>query len=160
MSGKTSEVRSLLITVTNGHLLIPNSCVQEVITYSTPDSFDNPSQWLLGGILWQGWQVPVISFANLTGLSGPENTERARIMVVKSLLDNRRLPYLGVLVQALPKLITITPETLVEQSDQERTLGVHSHVALDDMNAIIPDLDRLAQLVAHAAYGALPITKV
>ncbi len=159
MSAKASEVRGVMVPITDGNIVLPNSCVQEVITYSEPERFDNPSEWLLGSILWQGWQVPVIAYANLIGLSGPEATDGSRIMIIKSLLDSRRLPYIGILVRALPKLVAITADILIEQTGRQ-SLGVYAHVSVDDQNAVIPDLDRLSQLVVHAAYGALPVAKI
>ncbi len=42
--------------------------------------------------------------------------------------------------------------------EAKRAIAVAGRVMLDENPAIIPDLDRLAHLVAHAAFGALPLS--
>ncbi|MBP7625239.1 MAG: chemotaxis protein CheW, partial [Xanthomonadales bacterium] len=66
---KPSEIRGLMITVTNGRVLLPNANVTEILTYSMPEAIENAPDWLLGRTRWRGWRVPLISFSVLTGLA-------------------------------------------------------------------------------------------
>ena len=76
---KTNEIRGLMITVTNGRVLLPNANVTEIITYSTPEPIDNAPAWLLGRTRWRGWRVPLISFSMLLVINLIQIWSRRRI---------------------------------------------------------------------------------
>jgi len=44
------DIRGVLITVTQGRLLLPNASVAEVITYSEPEPVGDAPEWLLGRV--------------------------------------------------------------------------------------------------------------
>ena len=70
------------------------------------------------------------------------------------------MPYLGLLLNDLPKPVAIKESNLVQTGDEKKSLGVYSRITVDEQDAIIPDLDRLTHLVTHATFGALPITQL
>jgi chemosensory pili system protein ChpC len=41
---------------------------------------------------------------------------------------------------------------------ESKPIAVAGRVIVDSTEAVIPDLDRLGHLTAHAAFGALPLT--
>ena len=142
-------------------LVLPTSAMAEVIDYHQPRLMENAPPWLLGQVEWENRQVPVFSFSALiNGSDVGEVPPRTKIMILKSLSDSVRVPYLGLLMGDLPRPVTIGEEDLVETGDEKKSLGVFRSVRLDDEDAIVPDLDRLAHLVTHAAFGALPITQL
>lgn len=153
-----SEIHSLLLPVNGIDVLLPNATVAEMIGYSAPEVIEGAVEWVLGTILWQGWQVPVIDYAGLieAGDGGPLNAKR--ICVVKTLTRTERMPYMALAATAKPRLVTIAPDSLEELHAEYNPIAVLGHVRLDEHEAIIPDLDRLGHLVAHAAFGALPLT--
>lgn len=137
-------------------MLLPTSAIAEITDYSPPAPLDNTPDWLLGQVEWEDWQVPVISFGALVSDGQPEAASaRSRIMVVKSLSNTTRVPYIGVLVSEIPRLANIAENDLKPDEDREPAQGAHAHVAVGNHRAAIPDLDRLAQLVGHAAYGSV-----
>ena len=81
-------------------------------------------------------------------------------MGIKSLSEDGRIPYLGLLLSNLPTPLNIKEDQLEETGDEKRALGAFSRVNLEGKEAIIPDIDRLTHLVTHAAFGALPITQL
>jgi len=142
-------------------LLLPTNVIAEVIDYSEPAPMSGTPQWFLGQIEWENRQVPVFSYAALISGKAPgEISEKNRIMIVKSLSDSARVPYLGILISDIPTLLSVQLEEVVHTGDDKKSLGVFCHVDVQDKPAIIPDLDRLTHLVTHAAYGILPITQV
>lgn len=153
-----TEVRSVMVPLTGGDILIPNATVAEVISYSAPKPMDDAPEWLLGTIVWRGWQVPVISYARLTNMAETETTSGARLCITKALINNARMPYIAILAQGFPRLTTVTEAGLTEAPMEEGSIGVLGKVILGDREALVPDLDRTGQLVAHAAFGALPLT--
>ncbi len=160
-SGKSPEIRCLLIPTDGESLLLPITTMAEVIDITQLQAMDDTPPWLLGQVEWENRQVPVFSFSALiNGRDVGELSSRSKIMILKSLSDSARVPYLGLLLVGLPRSVDIKEETLVATGDEKKSLGVFSRVTVDEQDAIIPDLDRLTHLVTHATLGALPITQL
>jgi chemosensory pili system protein ChpC len=160
-SGKSPEIHCMFIPTDPETLLLPTSTMAEVIEYSAPEPIDSAPPWLLGHVEWETRQVPVFSFSTLiNGTDLGEVPSKSKIMVLKSLSDSARVPYLGLLLRDLPRPVNIKEDKLVETGDEKKSLGVHSRITVDKTEAIIPDLDRLTHLVTHATFGALPITRL
>jgi len=137
-------------------MVLPTSAIAEITDYAPPAPLDDTPDWLLGQVEWEDWQVPVISYGALIEGDSPESaTAHSRIMVVKSLSNTARLPFIGVMVSEIPKLANISEAEMDFTGDEGKSLGVHCKVKLGGQNAVIPDLDRLSQLVSHAAYGTI-----
>jgi chemosensory pili system protein ChpC len=161
VSGRQPEIHCMLIPTDPEMLLLPTSVMAEVVDFSQPAPMKEAPPWLLGQVEWENRQVPVFSFnALINGSEVGDVPSRARIMILKSLSDSARVPYLGVVLHDLPRPVTVRDADLVETGDEKKSLGVFSRLRLEEEEAIIPDLDRLTHLVTHAAYGALPITQL
>lgn len=153
-----TEIRSVMVPLTGTQILIPNATVAEVVSYTNPEPISGAPEWLLGTFVWRGWQVPMISFANLTETTESESVNGARLCITKTLINNERMPYIAILAQGFPRLTTITEDNLTEVPTESKPIAVAGRVIVDSTEAVIPDLDRLGHLVAHAAFGALPLT--
>ncbi|HWT17239.1 MAG TPA: chemotaxis protein CheW [Patescibacteria group bacterium] len=148
---KPSEIRGLMITVTNGRVLLPNANVTEIITFSTPEPIDNAPPWLLGRTRWRGWRVPLISFSVLTGLATKEAGVNAKVTVLKALGGNPKMPFLAMVAQGFPRLTTISSETLITTGEEEpHPLGVAHTVLIRDDAAIVPDLVGIERMIGDA----------
>ena len=160
-AGKAKEIHCMMIPAESETLLLPSSAIAEVVDYQPPESMESTPPWLLGQIEWDNRQVPVFSFpALINGSDVGEVPSRSKILVLKSLSDSARMPYIGLLLGDLPKPVTVGEGSLVETGDEKKSLGVYSRVSIDEQAAIIPDIDRLTHLVTHATYGALPIMQL
>ena len=160
-AGKSPVVHCMFAPTDGETLLLPTSTVAEVIDYQQPVPVEDTPPWLLGQVEWSNRQVPVFSFTAL--INGPdvrESSHRSKILILKSLADSSRVPYIGVLLSGLPRMTPIEEQDFVETGDEKRALGVFSRILCDEEESIIPDLDRLTHLVTHATYGALPITRL
>ena len=161
VAGKSPELRCMSAPTEGHRLLLPTSVMAEVVEFRTPAPLDHSPPWLLGHIEWENRQVPVFSFSALIEGDDPAPPgSRARIMVIKSLVEAGRVPYLGVVLTGLPRPVTVKPEDLEEIGDENKALGVFRHVRFEEEEAVVPELDRLTHLVTHAAFGALPITQI
>jgi hypothetical protein len=58
-------------------------------------------------------------------------------------------------VSEIPKLAKLSEADLEVTSEEEESPSVHCAVKLAGKAAVIPDLDRLSQMVGHAAYGTV-----
>ena len=155
------RVHCTLAPLGNESLLLPTTAIAEVIEYLTPTPVQAAPEWFLGQIEWENRQIPVFSFAALISGTAPGAiTSKARIMIVKSLSDSARVPYLGILINDIPRLVSVEVEDMMHIGDDRKSLGVFCHLEVQEQPAVIPDLDRLTHLVTHAAFGILPITQV
>ena len=153
-TGSGQTIHCTLAPTGSTSIVLPTSTIAEITDYSPPAPLDGTPDWLLGQVEWEDWQVPVISYGSLLDGENPETaTGRSRIMVVKSLSNTARVPYIGVLVEQIPKLAKLSEEDLEVTSEDEDSPSVHCAVKVSGHAAVVPDLERLAQLVGHAAYG-------
>lgn len=147
----TKEIRGLMITVTNGRVLLPNANVTEIITYSTPEPIENAPAWLLGRTRWRGWRVPLVSFSMLAGLAPSEAGVNAKVTVLKALGGNPKMPFLAMVAQGFPRLTTISTEALITTGeDDPHPTGVAHTVMIRDDQAIVPDLVGIERLISDA----------
>jgi len=160
-SGASPQLHCMAIPTEDELLLLPTSVMEEVVDYQQAAPIECAPPWLLGNVDWDNRQVPVFSFTALINGTGVGTVPaRSKIVILKSLGNSGRVPYLGLLLGGLPRPVTVKYEDLLETGDDKKSLGVFRRVLLDEEEAIIPDLDRLTHLVTHAAFGALPITRL
>lgn len=147
------EIRTIMAPLTQGHVVLPNSAVAEVLAYMAPDPLKNSPPWLLGEIAWHGWQVPVISYEQLIDENaGHISTARARILIIKTLGESTQVNYIGLVIQGLPKLKKITPDSLIEKQTEGLSDTIFSEVSIEGQQALIPELANLTHTVEQAAY--------
>ncbi len=148
MNAPQRDIRGVMITVGQGRMLLPNASISEVITFSDPEPVDNAPDWMLGRIRWRGWRLPLVSFSRLAGWSQEGGQIGAKVVVLKALGGNPRLPYFAVLSQGFPRLVTVSRTGLAEVRDgKAQPLGIHSQVVLNDDAAVVPDLASLELLI-------------
>ena len=144
------DIRGVLITVNQGRLLLPNASIAEVITFSDPERIEGAPSWMLGQIRWRGWRLPLLSFSRFAGWSQEEGQIGAKVVVLKALGGNPKLPYFAVLSQGFPRLVTVARKALAEASGGDLPQGIHSRVMLNDDAAVVPDLAGLESLIEQA----------
>jgi chemosensory pili system protein ChpC len=151
MAGPQRDIRGVMISVNQGRLLLPNASVAEVITFSEPEPVENAPDWVLGQIRWRGWRLPLLSFSRFADWSDEEGSVGAKVVVLKALGGNPKLPYFAMLSQGFPRLVTVSNEALQEaHSVKELPLGIHSMVTLNGDPAAVPDLLSLELLIDKA----------
>ena len=150
MNTPIRDIRGVLISVNEGRLLLPNASVAEVITFSEPEPVENAPSWMLGQIRWRGWRLPLLSFSRFAGWSNEEGQIGAKVVVLKALGGNPKLPYFAVLSQGFPRLVTVAHSALSETAQKDLPVGIHSMVMLNDDAATVPDLVGLETLIDKA----------
>lgn len=146
------EVHTLLISVGGGLVLLPNAVVAEIAPLAALEKIGGAPSWLLGRMPWRERPIPVFSFPMLTGASVQEDTRQARVAVLKTLDDrDGAMPHIGLIVQGLPRLTTITPDLLVRtDGGAQPSAGTSAQVLLRSDQAIVPDLPWIEDRVAQA----------
>ena len=149
---EVAEIRALLAPMPGGNILLPGSMIAEVVNYLDPEPFHEGPDWLLGEVKWNGWQIPVVNVALLAGTTADDAVPpRARVLVVKTLSVEASVLHIGMIIDGMPKLKSVTRANLTE-AEGHTPEGVFSHVSVEDQAAVVPDLDKLALAIEKAVY--------
>lgn len=147
---RPAELYGLMVPLENERLLIPRGCVAEVVGYQTPQEMTGAPPWHLGVIGWNGRQVPLVSFEGCAGGDVAPPTQRSRVVVLNAVSEQVRAGYIAILSQGFPQLVRISPEFV--KLDASRSFPDDSPIAcqvqLLDESPVVPDLDRLEDMVA------------
>ena len=147
------DIRGVLIQVAGGRLLLPNATIAEVLSYADPEPIANTPDWLLGRIRWRGWQLPLVAFSRLSGIADEAGGLGSKVIVLKALGGDAKSPYFAILTQGFPRLVTVSPDTVIADAHSEDdTLpnGVQARVLLNEDQALLPDLERVEAMIGDA----------
>ncbi|AWH30168.1 MULTISPECIES: chemotaxis protein CheW [Stenotrophomonas] len=138
------EIRGVLIQAGGERVLLPNATVAEMMSRVAIEPVADAPRWLLGQIAWHGWQVPLLSFARLTGLGDEVVGAHNKVVVLKALSGNAQRPYYALLTQNFPQLISVPRDGLLADASEETLPDiVHMRVLLGEKSALLPNLDAL-----------------
>ncbi|HPQ87260.1 MAG TPA: chemotaxis protein CheW [Gammaproteobacteria bacterium] len=149
----SNEIRGIMIPVTTEkRVLLPNAIIAEVVTYTDLQSIDNAPDWLSGKIDWRGYDVPVLCYNSLsTGGSTAKRSKTGRVVVVKALGDNEKIPYFALLVEGVPRLQLITQGDLqVHEVDSDISNAIASMVTVQDEMSEIPNIKFIEYVLAES----------
>jgi chemosensory pili system protein ChpC len=142
----SDDIRGVLIQVAGGRLLLPNATIAEVLSYAEPEADASGVDWLLGRMRWRGWQLPLVAFSRLAGIGEDKPGLGSKVIVLKALGGDRRLPFFAVVTQGFPRLVTVSRTALsIESQDAPLPRGVQAFVRLNDEPALLPDLLQVEQ---------------
>lgn len=146
MSETIATVRSLVVPLGSGSLLLPGTVVAEIVPFTEPERADGAApDWLLGMVEWRAEHIPLISFEALCGEPLPQPSRTARIAVLKALGSGDALRYFGVLTQQIPRLLTVYEGGLEALDGEAAGTAVAARVMANGEPVMIPDMDLLEQ---------------
>lgn len=142
-----SDILSCLMVPTQGkNLILPNVTVAEVIPFIDPVQRANTPTWFLGYTGWRGTQIPVISFETANHQIHAADSADVRIAVLNGTTGNVKLPFFGMVVQGIPRMIKVGTQDI--QSDNNVLSAAEKMSVNTTMGrAIIPNLDYLESLI-------------
>lgn len=149
------EIRGVLVQSGEERLLLPNATIAEVLSRAPVTPIAGAPAWLAGNIDWHGWQVPLVAFAQMTGLSRDGANAQNKIVVLKALGGNPDLPYYALLTPSFPRLVSVPRDGLLaDATEEELPVGVQVRVLLGDEVAILPDLQAVERQISEALANA------
>jgi len=156
MSVVTDEIYCLLVPLADERLLVPRSCVTEVVNYQAPTPMEGAPPWYLGTIAWGGRRVPLVSFEAACGRTPPRASGRTRIVVMQALTDECAAGHFAVLTQGFPQLVRLSPA--VVHYDDSRSFGERSpvvcQVRMVNEYPLVPDFERIERMIAEETRAA------
>jgi chemosensory pili system protein ChpC len=150
MQPAVEETYCLLVPLAEERLLVPRSCVTEVINYQAPAPMEGAPPWYLGTVAWGGRRVPLVSFEAACGRALPRTSGRTRIVVMQG-ITGQTGGHFAVLAQGFPQLVRLGPD--VVHPDDSRSFGERSpvicQVRMVNEVPLIPDFERLEEMIAE-----------
>jgi len=150
------ETYCLLVPLAEERLLVPRSCVTEVINYQAPAPMEGAPPWYLGTIAWGGRRVPLVSFEAACGRSLPRASGRTRIVVMQAIAGEIAAGHFAILTQGFPQLVRLSPDVI--HADDSRNFGergpVICQVRMVNEYPLIPDFERIERMIAEETRAA------
>ena len=150
-AGQSSAVHCLMIPLSNDILLLPNAAIAEVAAYQQLDAIADAPDWYLGKYSWRDYQVPVIAFELLTGNDDVNITvgKNSRIAILNTLNGNMNLPYIGIMVQGIPRLQVVQSKAIEENasSSNRKSAYVADFVLMNGEPVTIPNIDMIERAI-------------
>ncbi|KAF1720358.1 chemotaxis protein CheW [Pseudoxanthomonas wuyuanensis] len=151
MAHSNDEIRGILVQSGNERLLLPNATVAEVLSRAPVEPIAGAPDWLPGRINWQGWQVPLVAFAHLTGQGRDAVAHNSKIVVLKTLSGNESMPYFALLTPSFPRLVSVPRDGLLaDATEEDLPPGVQMRVLLGEEGALLPDLESVEIMIGDA----------
>ncbi len=150
-STTVNDIRGVLIQIAGSQLLLPNAATVEVLSYVDPEPLDNAPDWLLGQIRWRGWRLPLVSFARIAGTHSEGAAVGTKVIVIKALGGDPKLPYFALVAQGFPRLVTISRDNMIVDSEHREVMpdGIRLRVMFNDDVALVPDLDAAERMIVE-----------
>jgi len=149
----SQSVRSLLIPLSSGWLLLPGAMVAEVIPFRAPDQPKRDGGWLKGLLQWRDQNVPLISFEQLAHLEAPNVTDNPRIVICYGIRNTKKLPFYGLSIPTIPLSVNVNENTLKSPLPiAEHYHGLLASVVVVNKTAWIPDIDYIEKCLIDSNF--------
>ncbi len=137
----SSELATLLIPMAGQQLVLPNVTVAEIIPYISPEQEEGKPDWFLGNISWRNSRVPLVSFEGINLQNRTITGSNRRIAVLNGLVDDQILPFCGLLIQGVPRLMRIAPNEVATVEGRFCGPATLAIVQVSGEEAVIPNVD-------------------
>jgi chemosensory pili system protein ChpC len=131
----------MILPLASINLVVPNSAVAEIISYSAPKKLANSSDWFSGMILWRGVFVPVVAVEQMYSIDIALTGPRARIVILYNLNKDNDLPYIGIHIQDIPRAYLAESDRMKSHTDENLGKYLLSHVDEERFARAIPNFD-------------------
>ncbi|MDH5784465.1 MAG: chemotaxis protein CheW [Chromatiales bacterium] len=141
-------VRCFVLELAGTRLLLPNTLIAEVTECVDVKGAGNSPGWLNGIISWRGRNVPLIVFEEILGGESPGRHDQTRMVVMNTLNNNPRIPFIAMEIQALPRLILLKHEMLeYDENNKIDAPVVYATLHLDGESMIVPNVDKIENML-------------
>ncbi len=135
------SIRCIQLPLMNFQLLLPNAVVAEIISYVRPDQAGD--DWLDGVMIWRGVSVPVVSVEKMCQQEHIEPGVRSRIAVIYNLHNDDDMPYLGIIMQDIPRAYLAEEDRMPAQMIDSNCEFLQGRADVMNSDLMIPALDAI-----------------
>ena len=141
-------VRSMLLPINGGKILLPNTVVAEVIGFSEPLQTEQSIDFLLGAISWRGVTVPLVSLEIAFGLDEPQPNPRAQIAIIYTINGNASMPYIAFHMQGIPHAVVVDDSKLMNVESSTASDFLQAQFLLNDEAVLLPNITAIETALA------------
>ena len=148
-------IKSIILTLKNELVVVPNSAVAEIISVQDVREVDDSPQWMLGKARWRGVELPVVSYEAAGGDNAQAvniNTQVAVMYSVSEDSEHIKYPYIGLAMHGVPHVSTFSRDQIKtdEQASSEHPM-VAQKVRINGAAAGILDLYAIEEMLEQAS---------
>ena len=136
-----APIRCMQLPLLGVEVLMPNSAVAEIISYSHPEPEYKGSEWLDGMIFWRGVLIPVVSLEKMCETEFVDPGPRSRIAIIYNFEKDSEMPYLGIILQDIPRAYLAEVERMQEAVSKPDCKFLQCKADLMNEQLMIPDLE-------------------
>jgi chemosensory pili system protein ChpC len=136
------NIRSLLIPLSKGNLLLPSVTIAEVLPYSLPHKAQGPA-WLVGTLDWRDQTVPVVRLETIANIDISDDKTTHRIVIFYGLENIQH--FYAIITQNIPRTLIVNKNLLTEAKATDMK-GFAASVKVDGQQAWLPDYEYLEEL--------------
>ncbi len=143
------EIYCQLIPLRQLRLIVPRTCIAEVVRYAAPERPRAAPDWFRGLLAWNSLRIPVLSFEELCGRAAGEPGGRTRIAIFNAISGKLDSGYYGVLTEGFPQLVRVNREVMKLDERQAWPAGgpVVCQIRMINEYPLIPDLERVEEIL-------------
>lgn len=153
MSPSNPLIKSIILTLKNELVVVPNASVAEIISVQDVREIDNSPQWMLGKARWRGVELPVVSYEAAGGDDAQAVNINTQVAVMYSAdeSEDKKYPYIGLAMHGVPHVSTFSREQ-IKNDEQANTTHpmVAQKVRINGAAAGILDIDAIEGMLKQA----------
>jgi len=145
---QSKEIRSILLPLINGTLLLPHSSMVEMLSEREAAPLDRGPSWLLGEMEWSGEKIPLLALEGLFNFEPSKSVKRTRVIVISCLSENYQYKYLAIRTIGAPTLVQLGVDNFsVEESLEEASSVIRFKAQFKGQTVIIPNMLALEESI-------------
>ena len=129
MAKEKRLLKSIILTLRNELVVVPNAAVAEIISVQNVKEVDDAPGWMLGKTTWRGVELPVVSFEAAGGDDAQAVNINTQIAVLYSANtdEDKQYPYIGLAMHGVPHVSQFSRDQI--NTDPDATGADHPMVA-------------------------------
>lgn len=157
MDHTVEELYSLFVPLHLARLIVPRSCVAEIVRYTQPqDGAPGSPGWFRGFIGWNHLRVPVVSIEDLCDIPSTDPGGRTRIAIFNGMSGVLGGRVFGLLTEGFPQLVRVNREVmeLYDEREWPEDGPIICQIRMINEYPMIPNFDVLESLVQEQVVAA------
>ena len=153
MSQNEQLIKSIILTLKNELVVVPNASVAEIISVQGVREVKDTPGWMLGKARWRGVELPVVSYEAAGGDDAQAVNVNTQVAVMYSANEDgdKKYPYIGLAMHGVPHVSTFSREQIrIDEKASTEHPMVAERVRINGAAAGILDIDAIEGMLQQA----------
>ena len=146
MSQNEPLIKSIILTLKNELVVVPNASVAEIISVQGVREVKDTPGWMLGKARWRGVELPVVSYEAAGGDDAEAVNVNTQVAVIYSANEDadKKYPYIGLAMHGVPHVSTFSREQIrIDEKASAEHPMVAQRVRINGAAAGVLDIDAI-----------------